>query len=222
MWYKKLFSMEILFQFIDYELLTKSILACFIGFAIGIEREYRNKPAGIKTFALICLGATLFTHVSLAMTAPADPSRIAAQIVSGLGFIGAGTIFQSRHMITGLTTAAELWVVGALGTLLGMSMYSEAVMCLVIIYLYFIVSHIIQKFAFRKKKYHLDITVETKENIEMILTWFNQEKIILTQRNWRKKDKKFKIECSYQVTPVKNQEIRNKLKELDYVLGVIG
>ena len=160
--------MEYILLNLNYELIIKSIVACVIGLAIGLEREYRNKPAGIKTFALICLGSTLFTDISISMSFPADPSRVTAQIVSGLGFIGAGTIFQSRHMITGLTTAAELWVVGALGALLGMSKYSEAISCLVIIYIYFVLSHIIQKVAFKKKKFYLEIMVEKKENIQMI------------------------------------------------------
>ena len=214
--------MEDLLIYIDIALVTKSVVACLIGFAIGLEREYRNKPAGIKTFALICLGSALFTHISIAFQGPADPSRVTAQIVSGLGFIGAGTIFQSRHMITGLTTAAELWVVGALGALLGLEKYSEAISCLIIIYIYFIVSHLIQKIVFKKKKYFLEITLEAKENIPMIEELFNENKIYLTQRNWRKKDKKYKFECSYNVNPVKNQEIRHKLRMIEYVIGIIN
>tara|TARA_Y100001970_G_C14178973_1_gene828716 strand:+ start:78 stop:722 length:645 start_codon:yes stop_codon:yes gene_type:complete len=214
--------MEYILLNLNYELIIKSIVACVIGLAIGLEREYRNKPAGIKTFALICLGSTLFTDISISMSFPADPSRVTAQIVSGLGFIGAGTIFQSRHMITGLTTAAELWVVGALGALLGMSKYSEAISCLVIIYIYFVLSHIIQKVAFKKKKFYLEIMVEKKENIQMIEEMFNENKIYLSKKNWRKKDNKYKIECSYHVNSVRNQEIKHKLRHLDYVIGIIN
>ena len=214
--------MENLLTYINYALIIKSISACIIGFAIGLEREYRNKPAGIKTFALICLGSTLFTHISLSIQGFSDPSRVTAQIVSGLGFIGAGTIFQSRHMITGLTTAAELWVVGALGALLGLEKYSEAISCLIIIYIYFILSHFIQKIAFKKKKYFLEITLEDKENIPMIEELFNENKIYLIQRNWRKKGKQYKFECSYNANPVKNQEIRHKLRMIEYVIGIVN
>ncbi|MBI60752.1 hypothetical protein CL657_06020 [bacterium] len=212
---------DILFN-LNSDLILKSIAACLIGFTIGLEREFRNKPAGIKTFALICLGSTLFTDISMSILAPADPSRVTAQIVSGLGFIGAGTIFQSRHVITGLTTAAELWVIGALGALIGMGKYSEAFSCLVIIYLYFGLSHIIQKLVFQKRKFYMEIIVKKKPHIAMIEDVFNENKVFLKQKSWRKKDKHYKVECSYFVNPVKNQDIKLKLKNLDFVVGIIN
>ena len=99
--------------------------AVLCGGLIGLERELKHKAAGIKTNMLICLGAALYTSASIMITseaggnAEADPSRIAAQIVSGIGFLGGGTIIQSRGAITGLTTAATIWVVAAIGVCIG-------------------------------------------------------------------------------------------------------
>jgi putative Mg2+ transporter-C (MgtC) family protein len=101
--------------------------AVVCGGVIGVERELRSKSAGIKTNILICLGASLYTGISALMWSlsidqgvVADPARIAAQIVSGIGFLGAGTIIQSRGTVYGLTTAANIWVVAALGVMVGM------------------------------------------------------------------------------------------------------
>jgi len=92
-----------------------------LGAAIGFERELHRQPAGFRTHSLVALGAALFTIVSAyAFTGPmVDPTRIAAQIVSGIGFIGAGTILQHRGNVRGLTTAASLWAVAAIGTAAG-------------------------------------------------------------------------------------------------------
>jgi putative Mg2+ transporter-C (MgtC) family protein len=107
-------------------LFTRLGLAIICGGMIGLERELKNKAAGIKTNILICLGATLYASVSvLTSTAHAevgyfgDPSRIAAQIVSGIGFLGGGAIIQARGTIVGLTTAATIWVVAAIGICIG-------------------------------------------------------------------------------------------------------
>jgi putative Mg2+ transporter-C (MgtC) family protein len=87
---------------------------------VGLERELRGKAAGLRTNILICVGATLFTHLSIAVAGTdGDPGRIAAQIVTGVGFIGAGTILHSRGAITGLTSAATIWLVAAIGVAIG-------------------------------------------------------------------------------------------------------
>lgn len=92
------------------------VLALFIGGLIGLERERRGVPAGIRTHMLVCAGSTLITLVSFLMVSSrADATRIPAQIVSGIGFLGAGTIFRSGSDVRGLTTAAGLWLVAAVG-----------------------------------------------------------------------------------------------------------
>ncbi len=109
------------------DLLLHLSLAVVLGGAIGLERELQQKAAGLRTNILICTGAALFTELSLAMTSEfGDPSRIAAQIVTGVGFLGAGTIIQGRGIVTGLTTAATMWMVAAIGMAVGFGAMLEA------------------------------------------------------------------------------------------------
>ena len=98
-----------------------------LGGAVGLERELKGKPAGLRTTILITVGATLFTVLSYKMGAGiGDPGRIAAQILTGVGFIGAGTILHMRGAVTGLTSAATIWVVSAIGMSVGARAYIEA------------------------------------------------------------------------------------------------
>jgi len=116
------------------ELLIQLVFAVVLGGAIGLEREMRGKPAGLRTNILICVGATLFTVLSIHMTAQSgDPSRIASQVLTGVGFIGAGTIIHTRGAVTGLTSAATIWVVAAIGMALGSGAYVEALGCAVLV-----------------------------------------------------------------------------------------
>ena len=111
-------------------ILPKIFTATFIGTIIGIERERKGKSAGIKTNALISIGACLFTIIAQILVGydkTPDLSRIIAQVVSGVGFLGAGTIFQSNNKVYGLTSAAFVWVVAALGVLAGMGLYASSV-----------------------------------------------------------------------------------------------
>jgi putative Mg2+ transporter-C (MgtC) family protein len=91
------------------------------GTLIGLEREAREKPAGVKTVSLICMGSTIFTIVSILVAGDsgADRGRVAAQVVTGIGFLGAGAIIRDGGTVIGLTTAATIWVVSAIGLLIG-------------------------------------------------------------------------------------------------------
>lgn len=116
------------------DILGRLLLALALGAAVGMERELSGKPAGLRTIILICVGAELLTEMSLAVASlplhdlvRADPARIAAQIVSGIGFIGAGTILVHRGSVVGLTTAATLWVSAAIGIAVGARAYVAAV-----------------------------------------------------------------------------------------------
>ncbi|HUL04207.1 MAG TPA: MgtC/SapB family protein [Gemmatimonadales bacterium] len=110
------------------ELLLQLGLATLCGGWIGLEREFSGKPAGLRTNILICVGATLFTSLSMVMSlGRGDPARVAAQILPGVGFIGAGTILHTRGSVTGLTSAATIWVVAAIGMALGARAYTEAI-----------------------------------------------------------------------------------------------
>jgi putative Mg2+ transporter-C (MgtC) family protein len=109
--------------------LISIILAAFLGAAIGLERELSGKAAGLRTNLLICLGASVFTIISREMATGVEGSvtRIAAQIVTGVGFLGAGAIIQDRRGVHGLTTAATIWLVASIGMACGGKFYILAV-----------------------------------------------------------------------------------------------
>jgi putative Mg2+ transporter-C (MgtC) family protein len=103
------------------------LLSAGLGAAIGLEREYRRKPAGLRTNILIAVGSTLFTIVSLEMTkGVGDTSRVAGQIVTGIGFLGGGAILRNRDTVHGMTTAATIWVNSAIGIAAGTGQYALA------------------------------------------------------------------------------------------------
>lgn len=106
-----------------WEDVAKLVLAIVMGGIIGAEREYRDKSAGFRTLIFICVGSTLFTMFSIKIADQSDPARIAAQIVSGVGFLGAGAILRDGSRIVGLTTAAMIWLVAALGMGIGSGYY---------------------------------------------------------------------------------------------------
>jgi len=99
-------------------------LAALLGAAIGLEREYRGYPAGVRTMALVCMGSALFADMSRVY---GGDDRIAAQIVSGIGFIGAGLIFREGYSVKGVTTAATIWATAAVGVALGAEAYIIAI-----------------------------------------------------------------------------------------------
>ena len=110
------------------EYVLSVILATIFGALIGLEREFHGKAAGLRTNILICLGAAVFTIISRQMTTGTEDSvtRIAAQIVTGVGFLGAGAIIQDRGGVHGLTTAATIWLVASIGMACGAHLYQLA------------------------------------------------------------------------------------------------
>ncbi len=117
----------------DDVVLFRLLLSALLGGAVGLHRELHGKPAGLRTHILVCVGSTLFTLVSLALPVEADVGRIAANIVVGIGFLGAGSIFRSRTHVSGLTTAADLWVVAAIGLAVGVNYVHAAVVSTVLV-----------------------------------------------------------------------------------------
>lgn len=110
------------------ELLFELILAILLGGLVGLEREFRGKPTGVRTTILICLGAVLFTRLSQSMAlGSGDPGRLAAQVITGVGFLGGGAILRTRGTVTGLTSAATMWAVTAVGMTIGVGAHADAV-----------------------------------------------------------------------------------------------
>ncbi|MCX5780329.1 MAG: MgtC/SapB family protein [Firmicutes bacterium] len=122
-----------------WEIILKLVLACILGGLIGIERESLNRPAGFRTYTLVCVGSALAMVVSLDMyfeyyqNVSVDPGRIAAQVVSGIGVLGAGTIMKEGATVRGRTTAAGLWGVACVGLAVGAGMYVPAIVTTVLI-----------------------------------------------------------------------------------------
>lgn len=125
-----------------------------LGGVLGVEREQKRRPAGFRTYVIVCLGSTLVMmtnqYAHLYMGAP-DPTRIAAQVVSGIGFLGAGTILVTKNnQVRGLTTAAGLWAAAALGLAVGCGFYSGAIMGFLAILISIKVLHTVDYLIYRK------------------------------------------------------------------------
>lgn len=111
----------------------KLVIALGLGGLVGLERQLTRKPAGLRTHMLVSLGACLFTVTSV-QGFGVDPARVAAGIVTGIGFLGAGAIMSSGHHVRGITTAATLWVTAAIGLSVGVGMYITAVLASVLVF----------------------------------------------------------------------------------------
>ena len=202
------------------------LIATVLGAAIVIERELSDKAAGLRTNILICVGACLFMMVSREFTGQpdADPTRIAAQIVSGIGFLGAGAIMRDGEHVTGLTTAATIWVVAAIGMTVGFGNYRIAsattVLVLIIQSLFprldAYVDELRQRHTFR-------ITSDFDENdMEAIKTVFREAGVKVLRRKLMKKGGKYYSEWYVSGPRLEQKNVVRKLlnnsnvKELTY------
>lgn len=130
-----------IFQIEFFNTLFKLLLACFLGALIGFERESIHRPAGLRTHALVCVGSCLVMLTSEYIfntfyngIASADVARLGAQVISGIGFLGAGTILRQDNGVKGLTTAASLWAVACIGLATGIGYYEGAIISSIIVY----------------------------------------------------------------------------------------
>ena len=134
-----------MFETLEFEMLTRLFLAAVLGGVVGIERGSGDRPAGLRTHVLVCTGSALIMLVSMyafdSFDTPRDPGRIAAQVVSGIGFLGAGTILHEGLTVRGLTTAASLWMVAAIGLAIGGGMIKIAVASTIIMLITLIIFH---------------------------------------------------------------------------------
>jgi len=149
--------------------MLRLVLAAFLGGVIGIEREFRRRPAGLRTNMFICFGSALFTVLSfkLASEFPGDHTRIAAQIIPGIGFIGAGSILHARGSVTGLTTAATIFVVASIGMAAGGGLYVLAIFATVVILISLILLGILEQ-RFNLKSTTMAYEVQGPSAEEMI------------------------------------------------------
>jgi len=147
--------------------LTRLVLAAILGGAIGLEREFKHRAAGLRTNLFICFGAALFTVLSRGLAAePSDYTRIAAQIIPGIGFIGAGSILHTRGLTTGLTSAATLFVVASVGMAAGGGLYLTAVFATAMVLLaLFFLGHVEQTFNVKLLMSSYEVTGASVEEI---------------------------------------------------------
>src|SRR5450631_4944852 len=123
------------------DIIEKLLLSILVGGVIGVEREYRSKSAGFRTLTLICLGSALFTVFSELIGGVSNPDRIASNIATGIGFVGAGVIFKGDFGVNGITTAAMIWVTAAMGMGIGAGYeLTSVVACLLILLMLFVFS----------------------------------------------------------------------------------
>ena len=181
---------------ITYEFVLRLFVAAMLGGVIGLEREYRAKEAGFRTHFLVALGSGLFMILSQFgfndvlghyEQVSLDPSRIASQVVTGIGFIGAGTIIFQKHVVRGLTTAAGLWVTSAIGMTAGAGMYVLSIATTVLVLLclealYFILQH------FGTRNITITFSTPKEENIQPVLQRLRDKEIIIDSYEMTRKD----------------------------------
>lgn len=167
------------------EIILRLILATILGGIIGFEREVGNRPAGLRTHILVSIGAALIMLVSrYGFNGEADASRLAAQVVSGIGFLGAGTILRTGNTIKGLTTAASLWVCAGLGLAIGNGFYLGAIVSAILVLLSLIILVHVENMVFIKTKRNFDIVAKERAGlIGDIGTFFGKYDLIIKRIN---------------------------------------
>ena len=209
-----------------WDALLRLVFACVLGAAIGFEREIRDREAGIRTHLLVSLGAALFTIVSAygfheflvggGTVVRADPSRIAAQIVTGIGFLGAGAIIREGLSVRGLTTAATLWVVAAIGMSCGAGYYWPAAAATVLTILALWPLRLLAYRLIEQIKPEEDrITVELREGESL-------GRLLSLVHNVRHIEVKEELDrrVVHLETPDVNEELVARLSDADFVIGV--
>ena len=178
------------FAFI-YDILLPCILALIFGGLIGFQREKAERPAGLRTHALVCLGSTVFTLISylgFSSQDGVDPTRIAAGIVTGIGFIGAGVIFRQGSLVRGVTTAASIWVVASIGLALGTKLYYLAILATILGFITLSIFKYIEDRVIKLPNYLVRIT--TSENF----TDLNKIITLLEKMSVSVKSKKYELD----------------------------
>ena len=158
-------------------ILLRTVLAVALGGAIGVERESKHRPAGFRTHTLVCVGAStvmvlselLFARYNAAYGVMPDPARMPAQVISGIGFLGAGTIMRYGANVRGLTTAASIWATGCIGLAAGAGFYALAVTVTAVMLFTLVVFNRLSRF-FEKKLITRDLMVEMRDDAQVLGT----------------------------------------------------
>ena len=211
---------------VQVEYLVRIFVAACLGLLIGSERKNRNKSAGIRTHVIVALGAALIMVVSkygFMDVEKADAARVAAQVVSGIGFLGAGVIFVRNNLVNGLTTAAGIWATAGVGLALGAGMYVVGISSALLVLLIQFVMHRIAYFADVASGGLIRMTLVKREGIvQSMEDYLQREKlsVISVKINKTKKDE-VKLEFDVVFPPgYKKTKLLARLVEMDDVLAV--
>jgi putative Mg2+ transporter-C (MgtC) family protein len=205
------------------EVTLKLLLAVALGGLIGVERETSQKPAGFRTNILICLGATMMMVLSRLVLegkegSSGDLMRMAAGVITGIGFIGAGTIIQARGMIIGLTTAATLWAVAGLGLIIGAGYYVIAIIFTATIALTLVIFRQFEDFSLRKDAYRYSLKSKSKDTLNNIKKLALHEGIRFKEIKQKKEANIFIIQFTFPSTEEKEQKFYQTLSNLKEIV----
>ena len=197
-------------------ILARLLLAAILGGIIGLERELKHRPAGLRTNMFICFGSAMFTVLSIEMGGEHDPVRIAAQIIPGIGFLGAGAILRGKTGVTGITTAATIFVVASIGMACGGGLYLLAFFATVLIWLSLSLLGALER-KFNLKPLTMNYTVVTDKTPQEIVDAINrvlteQDKVLSGMR-LSKSNGKERIEFSVDATRNEHSELMNCFRQ---------
>jgi len=167
--------------------LIRTFLASVFGAAIGFQRELKDRPAGLRTHTLVALASCIFTIASLEAFEGGDPSRIASNVAVGIGFIGAGTIIKQGNIIIGLTTAASLWTVAAIGVLVGAGFHLMAAAATLMALVVLVLLKEVEERVGRKKQLDFEIKMQS-DRTEQLQEAFGRTGFIFEYLETRKED----------------------------------
>jgi putative Mg2+ transporter-C (MgtC) family protein len=155
------------------KMIARLVLAAVLGGIIGLERELKHRPAGLRTNMFMCFGSAMFTVLSIELGKPNDTTRIAAQIIAGIGFIGAGSILRDKGGVTGLTTAATIFVVASIGMACGGGLYMLAIFATILLFLALRILGWTER-RFNLKPLIMDYTIITDKSPQEIVEEINK------------------------------------------------
>ncbi len=201
--------------------LTTMLVSVLCGGLLGVEREYQNKSAGLRTIVLICLGSTIFTMISQRMGGSDD--RVAANIITGIGFIGAGVIFKENFNVKGLTTAAVIWISAAIGMVIGVEEYKMAFVLSFIVLVVlggFAKLEFIIDFINHKRTYRITFTDDNLENISWIVDIAKAERLKASVKHLSKSNNRLMVNFEVRGNKKHFQGLTEKLVAKPEILGI--
>lgn len=211
----------------EFHIILKILLAAMLGGIIGLERELSHKEAGLRTNILIAIGSALITIISgriAAQTQGADPARLTAQIVSGIGFLGAGAIIQARFAVHGLTTAATIWTVAAIGIAVGSGLYLPAFLVTLLVVMVLTVFKFLQAYIEKQKQNYVYL-ISTEDRASLLV----EIRQVMTELHIRASSSRLKrrgggyeLEVIFNTSENKNREFIDKVMLLQGVNEVLS